>query len=286
MSGAKQVLYRLQLGLNRQGSQVSSLGNPLGPNRPAASEASAGLRQTAPPLGMQLPLGSVITNPPIQPLTHHSGQLQSQTLGGHFQQQLPNSRAYQIPSFTSAVADASQPLTAPSMHSLPPHASSQGFSQPQGFFSQPLSSQGPGFMTSQGFSQPQQVQGSSLQPQPAQAFFSQPQSSQGFFPHSQGQSLSARTGQGAFVQPQAGQNHRSLPNGVGHGESLPDGSAHLPSSLPGTSYCCYTQNLQLACCTVYLSSPQCFIIPVSTGMTSMACLCLQNSLLCIMWHAA
>ena len=245
------MLYCLQLGLNRQGSQVSGLANPLGPNRPAASEASAGLRQTAPPPGMQLPLGSVITNPPIQTMTHHSSQLQSQALGGHFQQHLPSTRAYQIQSFTNALVDASQPLTAPSMHSLPSHASSQGFPQSQGCFSQPLSSQGPGFMTSQGFSQPQHAQGSSMQPHPSQAFFSQPQPSHGFFPHSQGQSMSAHTGQSALLQPQAGQTDRNplvqgLPNGVAHGEALPDGSAHLPSSLPGISFCNHGQTFQPA----------------------------------------
>lgn len=249
----------MQMGMGRQGSQMSSLGNPLGPNHPASSEASAGLRQTGPSLGMQLPTGSVITNPPIHPLTHHPSQLQAQPLGGHFQQQLPTSRGYHIQSFTQALADASQPLTAPSMHSMAAQGSSQGFSQPQGFlqsqgvpqsqgfsqsqgfFQQPLSAQGQG-LTSQGFSQSQQGQGLPLQPHAAQGFFSQPQASQRFF--TQGQNAAVRPGQVNSTQPQAGQTHGSssvhgpghfnLPNGVAHGQSLPDGSAHLPSTLPGT----------------------------------------------------
>lgn len=188
-------------------------------------------------LGMQLPPGSVITNPPIQPLTRHFSQLQSQPMGAHFQQQLPSSRAYQAQSFTHAVAEASQPLTGQGMHSMASHGGAQGFSHPQGLFSQPLLAQGPA-MTSQGFSQPQQVQGSSLQPQPTQSFFSQPHSSQGFYMQPPGQTASARSGQGLLMQP-AGPSHGSLamqgsassglPDGAAHEQSLPDGSAHLPS---------------------------------------------------------
>ncbi|KAL3159315.1 hypothetical protein ABBQ32_011268 [Trebouxia sp. C0010 RCD-2024] len=205
---------------SRQGSQMTGVSNPLGPSHPASSQASLELRQSAPMLGMQLPPGSVITNPPIQPLTHHSSQLQSQPAGAHFQQQLPSSRAYQAQSFTHALTEASQPLTGQTMHSMASHGSGQGFSHPQGLFSQPLLAQGSG-MTSQGFPQPQQVQGSSMQPQSNQSFFSQPHSSQGFYMQPQGQSASARSGQGLASS--------GLPDGVAHGQSLPDGSAHLPS---------------------------------------------------------
>ena len=216
---------------------MSGVSNPLDPSHPVSCEASAGLRQTAPMLGMQLPLGSVITNPPIQPLSHHSSQLQSQPMGAHFQH-LPSSRAYQIQSFTHALAEASQPFTGQSMHSMASHGSGQGFSQTQGLFSQPLLAQGPGM--SQGFSQGQQGQGQGFsQPQPAQGFFPQPQSSQGFYIQPQGQSASTRSGQGTLLQPPAGQSHGSLslhgsansspPDESSHGQSLPDGSAHLPS---------------------------------------------------------
>ena len=215
---------------------MSSASNPSAGNHPASSQASLELRQSGPMLGMQLPPGSVITNPPIQSLTHHPSQLQSQPLGAHFQQQLPSARGYQAQSFTHALAEASQPLTGQSMHSMASHGSGQGFSHPQGLFSQPLLAQGSG-MTSQGFSQPQQVQGLSMQSHSNQSFFSQPHSSQGFYAQPQGQSASARSGQG-LMHP-AGPSHgalsmqgsasSSLPDGVAHGQSLPDGSAHLPS---------------------------------------------------------
>ena len=227
----------MQAGVNRQGSQVSGLSNPLGNNHPVASEASAGLRQTVPAPGMQLPLGSVITHPSVQSLAHHPGQLPAQLLGGHFQQHLPSSRAYQ--SFTQALTDASQPLTASSTQGLPPHGFSQGFAPSQGFFSQPMLSQGQSLMTNQGFSQPQQGQGSSLQSQSAQGFFLPPQSSQSFFSQSQGHGMS-RPGQGSMLHSNAGLVHgtlstQDLPNGIAHAQTLPDGSAHLPSSLPGTT---------------------------------------------------
>ena len=197
-----------------------------GPNHATFSEASAGLRQTASTMGMQLPLGSVITNPPVQPLAHHSSQLQTQPVGAHFQH-LPSSRAYQVQSFSHALTEASQPLTGQSMHSMAPHGLSQGFSQ-QGLFSQPLLAQGPG-LTNQGYSQPL----------PTQSFFPQPHSSQGFYTQPQGQDASARSGQASLLQPPSGASHgslslqgsanSSLPDGVAHGQSLPDGSAHLPS---------------------------------------------------------
>ena len=221
----KRMWSCVQANTHRQGSQMSAVSRPLGPNHATSSEASAGLRQTAPTMGMQLPLGSVITNPPIQPLAHHSSQLQSQPVGAHFQH-LPSSRAYQVQSFPHALTEASHPLTAQSMHSMPSHGLGQGFPQPQGLFSQPLLAQGPG-MTTHGFSQPL----------PTQSFFPQPHSSQGFY--TQGQNASARTGQAILLQPPSGPSHgslslqgsanSSLPDGVAHGQSLPDGSAHLPS---------------------------------------------------------
>ena len=215
---------------------MSAVSHALGPSHAASSEASAGLRQTAPTMGMQLPLGSVITNPPIPPLVHHPSQLQSQPVGAHFQH-LPSSRAYQVQSFTHALTEASQPLTGQSMHSMASHGLGQGFSQSQGLFSQPLLAQGPG-MTSQGFSQPHQGQSFS-QPLPTQSFFPQPHSSQGFYTQPQGQNASARSGQASLLQLPSGPSHGSLslqgsansglPDGVAHGQSLPDGSAHLPS---------------------------------------------------------
>lgn len=212
---------------------MSAGSHALGPNHATSSEASAGLRQTASTMGMQLPLGSVITNPPIQPLAHHPSQLQSQPMGAHFQH-LPSSRAYQVQSFTHALTEASQPLTGQSMHSIASHGLGQGFSQPQGLFSQPLLAQGPG-MTNQGFHQPQQGQSFS-QPLPTPSFFTQPHSSQGFYTQPQGQNASARSG---LLQLSSAPSHgslslqgsanSSLPDGVAHGQSLPDGSAHLPS---------------------------------------------------------
>ena len=207
---------------------MSAISRPSGPNHATSSEALAGLRQTAPMMGMQLPLGSVITNPPIQPLPHHSSQLQSQPVGAHFQHLPSPGKAYQVQGFTHALTDASQSLTGQSMHSMASHGLGQGFSQPQGLFSQPLLAQGPG-MTSQGFSQPL----------PTQSFFPQPHSSQGFYTQPQGQNASARSGRTVLLQPPSGTSHgslplhgsanSSLPDGVAHGQSLPDGSAHLPS---------------------------------------------------------
>ncbi|DBB11872.1 TPA: hypothetical protein ACH3X3_006019 [Trebouxia sp. C0006] len=196
---------------NRQGSHMGGVSNPLGPNHQAPlsnAPAEEGLRQSAQMQSMQLPVGSMITNPPIQPLTHHSSQLQSQP---HFQQPLPNPRMYQ--SFTDALTESSQPLSAPSMHSMPPHGLNHDlYSQSQG-----------SAMAFQGYSsQPQAGQGMLMQPHAGQGTSAQPR---------MGQGMSMQSGQtdgGMNVHSSGGS---LLANGMSFGQSLPDGSAQMSSHM-------------------------------------------------------
>lgn len=210
---------------SRQGGHVGlGMSNPLGPNHQgmsssAPSDGSAGLRQTAPMQAMQLPVGSMITDPRILPSSHHSTQTQP-----HFQS---NPRMYQ--SFTDALTESSQPLSGPSMHSMPSHGPSQGL-----------------------FSQAQPGQSLSLQPSSGQGLSSQPLQTQGVGLSSQGMSSQPLLGQGPSLQPHTGQAvslqplsghmegslgmHGSvglMPNGIVSGQSLPDGSAQLPAHLQG-----------------------------------------------------
>lgn len=191
---------------------MAGVSNPLGPNHqaPLSTAPADGLRQSAQMQSMQLPVGSMITNPPIQSLTHHSSQLQSQP---HFQQPLPNPRMYQ--SFTDALTESSQPLSAPSMHSMPSHgpnhdlySQSQGSAMAfQGYPSQPQAGQGL-------LSQPHAGQGTSSQPRMGQGMSMQPgQTDGGMNVHSSGGSL--------------------LANGMSFGQSLPDGSAQMSSHMQG-----------------------------------------------------
>lgn len=181
---------------------MGGVSNPLGPNHqaPLSTAPADGLRQSAQMQSMQLPVGSMITNPPIQPLTHHSSQLQSQP---HFQQPLPNPRMYQ--SFTDALAESSQPLSAPSMHSMPSHGLNHDL------YSQSQASA----MAFQGYpSQPHAGQGNSSQPRLGQDMSMQSgQTDGGMNVHSSGGSL--------------------LANGMSFGQSLPDGSAQMSSQMQG-----------------------------------------------------
>lgn len=197
---------------------MAGMSNPLGPNHQdlsasAPSDASAGLRQQAPMQAMQLPVGSMVTHPPLQPLTHHSTQMQTQP---HFQQPLTNPRMYQ--SFADALAESSQPLTGPSMHSIPSHGPSQGL------FSQPQSAQGMS-MASQGMSSQASLgQGLSLQPHSGQGAYLQPRMGHGI----PLQPLPEQHEGGMSIHASAGS---VLPNGIAHGQSLPDGSAQMSSHL-------------------------------------------------------
>lgn len=199
---------------------MGGMTNPLGPNHPPqlGSGPSEGLHQSGAMQAMQLPVGSMMTNPPTQPLTHHSSQLQGQP---HFQQPSSNPRMYQ--SFADALAESSQPLSGPSMHSMLSHGPSPN-----------LYSQGPA-VAGQAFSSQSQVgQGMSLQPHMGQGLSLQPDA---------GQSSSSQMaiGQGSSLQP--GQTDGSLhmhstggsllPNGISLEGSLPEGSAQLTPHMQG-----------------------------------------------------
>ena len=206
---------------SRQGNHMDGMSNTLGPNHDALSGGGPTEQQSAP---MELPVGSVVANAPMQPLSHHPAQFQSQS---HFQQPLPSPRMYQ--SFAEALADSPQPLTGPSMHSMNPHGTSQGF------FSRPQSAQGM-TMASQGL--------------PSQAHFGQGHLQSHLFQGSsqqghgrQDSSLQTHAGQGPPLQPQPGQAAEGFTrngygssltgNGIIHGQSLPDGVPQLSSHVQG-----------------------------------------------------
>lgn len=199
---------------------MGGMTNPLGPNHPPplGGAPSEGLHHSGAMQAMQLPVGSMMTNPPTQPSTHHSSQLQGQP---HFQQPPSNPRMYQ--SFADALAESSQPLSGPSMHSMLSHGPSPN-----------LYSQGPA-VAGQGFSSQSQLgQGMSLQPHMGQGLSLQPDA---------GQSSSSQMaiGQGSSLQP--GQTDGSLhmhstggsllPNGISLEQSLPEGSAQLTPHMQG-----------------------------------------------------
>ena len=214
---------------NRQGSHMGGVSNPLGPNHqaPLSNAPAEELRQSAQMQSMQLPVGSMITNPPIQPLTHRSSQLQSQP---HFQQPLPNPRMYQ--SFTDALTESSQPLSAPSMHSMPSHGLNHDlYSESQG-----------SAMAFQGYPS---------QPQAGQGLLSQPHAGQG---------MSMQSGQTEGSMNVHSSGGSLLANGMSFGQSLPDGSAQMSSHMQGKllphhyihplqlPYVCACGSLQLILC--------------------------------------